>query len=146
MNARRASKLLKAQLDKAQQRLCSEPLTWRTLEPVGFAAEPSIGGWQGLMTATVCARDHMYYESYTRFFSFNRRFIAELMHSGNYELVGKQRPYRRRRGRPRPFHSLLHAQGCTRVQPIHLDHDRLQRIRPCAGLARPPRILLQRLI
>ena len=45
------------------------------------------------MTATVRARGHMYYESYTRFFSFNRFFVAELMHSGNYELVGKQWPY-----------------------------------------------------
>ena len=84
---------VEAQLDKAQQRLRTEPLTWRTLEPAGFSVEPNIGGWQGLMTATVCARGHMFFHAYTHFFSMNRFFVAELMHSGNYELVGKQRYY-----------------------------------------------------
>ena len=81
------------QLEKAERRLRTEPLTWRTLEPAGFSVEPNIGGWQGLLTATVCARGHMYYEAYTHFFSLKRSFIAELMHGGAYELVGKQRPY-----------------------------------------------------
>ena len=80
---------MEAQLEKAERRLRTEPLTWRTLEPAGFSVEPSINGWQGLMTATVCARGHMYYESYTQFFSRNRFFVAELMHGGNYELAGK---------------------------------------------------------
>lgn len=84
---------VEAQLEKAEGRLRSEPLTWRTLEPAGFAVEPNVNGWQGLMTATVCARGHQRYEAYVHFFSSNRSFIAKLMHSGNYELVGKQRPY-----------------------------------------------------
>ena len=82
-----------AKLEKAERRLRSVPLTWRTLEPAGFSVEPNVNGWQGLMTATVCARGHRNYESYTHFFSRNRLFVAELMHSGDYELVGKQWPY-----------------------------------------------------
>ncbi|MYD10658.1 MAG: hypothetical protein F4X02_11530 [Chloroflexi bacterium] len=80
---------VEAKLERAEDRLRTEPLTWRTLEPAGFSVEPTVDGWQGLMTATVCARGHMYYEAYTHFFSRNRFFVAELVHSGDYVLAGK---------------------------------------------------------
>lgn len=82
---------VEAKLEKAQRRLRTDPLTWRTLEPAGFSVEPSINGWQGRLTATVCARGHRYYEAYTHFFSLNRFFVSELTLSGNYELVGRER-------------------------------------------------------
>ena len=80
---------VEAELEQAEQRLRTEPLTWRTLEPAGFSVEPNINGWQGLMTATVCARGHRHYEAYTHFFSRNRFFVAELTHGGDYVLVGQ---------------------------------------------------------
>lgn len=80
------------QLDIAERRLRTEPLTWRTLEPAGLSVLSSISGSEGLFTAAVCARGHKYFEAYTHFYSRNRFFVSELaLLSGNYKYVGNER-------------------------------------------------------
>lgn len=40
---------VESQLERAERRLRTEPLVWRTLEPAGFSVMPNINGWQGLL-------------------------------------------------------------------------------------------------
>jgi hypothetical protein len=122
---------VESQLEQAERRLRTEPLLWRTLEPAGFSVMPSNNGWQGLLTATVCARGHRYYEGYTHFFSLNRFFVSELALSGNYEYVGKERNGKDRAGRDQYIRYYTHRDALkfnssTRVSTENFSSDDVQ--------------------
>ena len=101
-------KVLESQLEQAERRLRTEPLTWRTSEPAGFSVLSSIRGSEGMLTATVCARGHKYYKAYAHFYSLSRFLVSELVLSGNYEFVGEERYNRDGAGRDRYIRYYTH--------------------------------------